>query len=812
MFRSRVYGFVMGIVLILGFTFPVQADGIIVPELPPECSGGECVDPILPRPISQLVIRYHHVNVKIAGQIAEVSVDQEFYNPNDWTIEGFYVFPLPTNAAVSKFILWVNGEPVRGEVLDAEAARQIYEESVRELKDPALLEYFGHGAIKASVFPIPPEGTQRIELRYEQILESENGLVGFRYPLSTEKFSLLPLEEVKITAHVQTEQPLRAVYCLSHDAQIEMDGKTEARVSYTEEDVLPDKDFELFYSVGEGEGVHLLSQLEKDDPGEVEGYFALFIAPSPMEKVEPIAKDVLFVLDRSGSMEGEKFQQAQTALISILRHLNPEDRFYLAAFNDAIQSYANEVMPVGFVDEAVRWVEQLSAGGSTDINRALLEAVSVTRLERPTYLIFLTDGLPTEGETDTQKILRNFSQWAPDSLRTFVFGVGYDVDTYLLDSLAEENHGISMYVKPEESLEEIVSSFYNKISSPVLTDISLDFTNVTVFDIYPPVLPDLFSGSQLIVLGRYKGGGKSSISLSGMVGERFQEIVFENQVFADGKTDALSGPENISRLWATRKIGFLLKEIRLKGVNQELIDQVIQLSIRYGIVTPYTSFLVTEPELLDAEGQVKLSEEAYEKFEAVSNLPAHGLDAFERAAEEGRLAGASVAAPLPEDLEDRLKVAGDRAFLLTDEVWTDTSYDPARMKTREIVYLSTEYFELAETSPAIAAWLAIGKSVLFVKDGVGYKVVDGKVSVWQDLAAVAVSGEEVLTADEEPTYKSSGQAEDQQPGSVTTALPAMGKGMTMQKTDYSEAVVVGVAVLVVAAIVVAIKSLYNRIF
>ena len=195
--KFRVFSLFVSVVWMMLSVVPVQADGIIVPDFPPDCIGDQCFEPVLPRPISQLVIQYHHVDVTIENQIAEVYVDQVFYNPNDWAVEGVYIFPLPINSTVSDFVLWVDGDPIRGEVLDAQQAREIYENSVYELQDPALLEYMGQGAFKASVFPIPSGGTQRIELKYLQILDMEGGLVEFRYPLNTEKFSTLPLEEVR---------------------------------------------------------------------------------------------------------------------------------------------------------------------------------------------------------------------------------------------------------------------------------------------------------------------------------------------------------------------------------------------------------------------------------------------------------------------------------------------------------------------------------------------------------------------------------------------------------------------------------------
>ncbi|RME87432.1 MAG: VWA domain-containing protein, partial [Anaerolineae bacterium] len=487
------------------FPTPARADGIIIPE-PPICEPGPC--PMPPLPMKQLVIRYHRVTVTIHDQIAVTRVDQVFYNPNDWEVEGTYVFPLPEGAVVNEFTLWVDERPVEGEILDAEQARQIYEETVRSLRDPALLEYADRGAVKASIYPIPPGGERRIELEYTQALTAENGLVRYVYPLNTEKFSAWPLESVSISVDIRsTGAPIRAVYSPSHEVSINRAGEGHVTVGYEENNVTPETDFVLYYSLGEQEAFHLLTYRDPADPTDPDGFFLLLLAPRPEAGSQSVAKDVLLVLDRSGSMEGEKFQQAQEALRYILRHLNPEDRFNIITFSTDLQTYAGRLRPASEAEEAIAWVDRQSAAGSTDINRALLEAAAIAEGERPTYLIFLTDGLPTTGETDSERILANFAESAPADLRLFAFGVGYDVDTFLLDSLAEEHHGSSAYVLPDERLDETLSAFYAKISTPVLTDLELDFGNLPVYDLYPSPLPDLFAGSQIIVVGRYRKGG-----------------------------------------------------------------------------------------------------------------------------------------------------------------------------------------------------------------------------------------------------------------------------------------------------------------
>ncbi len=553
----------------------VFADGIIIPE-PPPCLLTGCPEPFPYRPMMQLEIVYHHVTVTIEDQLATVHVDQVFHNPNSYEVEGQYIFPIPVDASVDDFVLWMNNEPVKGKVLDAEEARETYESIVNQMKDPALLEYLGQGAVQAQIYPIPAGEDRRIELEYTQVLTADNGLVDFVYPLNTEKFSLQPLQDVSVEVNISSSQPLRAIYSPSHAVQVDKKNEKNALVSYKEENVLPDQDFELIYSLGSQQAVHLLSYLDTTDEEDGDGYFLLLLAPPIASDQPAVEKDIVLILDRSGSMEGGKFQQAQEAAKSILDRLNEKDRFYLSTFSDRIMTFSSKMDRISQTEDAKDWIDRQSAAGSTDINLALLDAVSMVDSERPTYIIFLTDGLPTAGEVDRDAILRNIAQEIPDNVRLFSFGVGYDVDTSLLDSLSQENHGNSTYVKPEMPLDEVLSGFYEKISSPVLTNLSLDFGALNVYDVYPTPLPDLFAGNQVIITGRYKKGGQVDLTLSGEVNGQRETMKYRDLVFSKGSTQSKRQYDSLPRIWATRKVGYLLREIRLQGMNEELIQQVIQ--------------------------------------------------------------------------------------------------------------------------------------------------------------------------------------------------------------------------------------------
>ena len=701
-----------------------SADGIIIPD-PPICDPPPCPPIIIP--MDQLVIRYHHVTVSIQDQLAVTHVDQVFYNPNDWTIEGTYIFPIPDDAAVSGFTLWVDGQPVEGQVLDATQARQTYEQIVSSMRDPALLEYVGRGAVQARIFPIAPQGERRIELEYTQALPAEGGLVRYVYPLNTEKFSALPIESVTISVDIQSKVPIRAVYSPSHEVGVSRESENHAVVGYEAANVLPDIDFALYYSLGETEAFHLLTYRDPSDATDPDGFFLILLAPRINTVNQVIPKDLLLVLDRSGSMDGEKFQQAQQATRYILDNLNSEDRFNIISFSTGIEMYASQLRPASEAAEALSWVDSLRAEGSTDINRALLEAAAMVDPERPTYLIFLTDGLPTEGVTDSQSILSNFSGNAPDNLRLFAFGLGYDVDTILLDTLAQDHHGRSTYVQPGMKLDEILSSFYNGISTPVLTSLDLSFGDVSTYDLYPYPLPDLFAGAQVILLGRYREGGETDIRLTGEVNGEKQAFTFPDQIFEE-QSSANSLQASIPRLWATRKVGYLLNEIRLQGVSQEIIDQIVRLSIRYGIVTPYTSYLVTEQAPLGEAEQQRLADEAFAKQLAMPTAAPSGQVAVQSAADAGAMQGAGSAPQLNAETSSTVRVIGSRTFVLSDGIWIDTAFDPDTMQTTPIEFLSPDYFALVAAHPELADAFALGAQVIGISNGVAYKVVPSETS------------------------------------------------------------------------------------
>ncbi len=336
---------------------------------------------------------------------------------------------------------------------------------------------------------------------------------------------------------------------------------------------------------------------------------------------------------------------------------------------------------------------------------------------RPTIVVFLTDGLPSEGETDPAGILANVGGATPENVRLFAFGVGDDVDTYLLDSLVTNHSGASTYVRPGEPLDEIVSGFWSKVSAPVLTDIALDLGDAQIDEIYPTPLPDMFAGSQIVVTGRYRAGGPAPVTLTGMV-----DGVQQSFTYPDLTLSTAAGDDYLPRLWATRKIGYLLNQIRLNGENPEWVDAIIDLSVRFGIVTPYTSYLITEDDILTADGREAAATQAAVDFDEAADAPAFGGDAVDRAAGQGALQDAEVAAEPMEEAADVVRILGNRTYVQQNGIWTDTTFDPSTMTTTKVQFASEDYFALIAMFPELGDAFSLGDKVIAVVNGMAFEV------------------------------------------------------------------------------------------
>ncbi|MCD4783073.1 MAG: VIT and VWA domain-containing protein [Candidatus Eremiobacteraeota bacterium] len=707
--RREIISILTVVFICLFLTSTAFADGMIIPRPIP----GEPIPPYL-------TIKYHRVKVTINNQVATTEVDQVFINELNRDLEGEYIFPLPEDAALSSFEMEVDGKMVKGKVLDKDKARAIYEEIVRKRKDPALLEYIGRNMVRARIYPIPARGSKRIKLRYSETLKADNGLVKYVYPLDTERFSPKPLKEVTVTVKIDSKIPVKAFYSPSHKMSFKRINDHKVKGSFEKTNFTPEKDLILYYTLSKKDfGLNMMTYKEK---GEKEGYFLMFIAPrEKTKKTDILPKDVVFVLDKSGSMDEKgKMENAKKALKFCLSNLNREDNFNIIAFSDEIESFSKGgLIPASKnkVKKARDFADDISPIGGTNIEEAIKRGLkSFENGKNARYLIFITDGLPTVGITEPEKIQKSVKENNKNRTRIFTFGVGYDVNTHLLDAIAEENRGYPEYLKPGEEMEIKISSFYRKISNPLLSDVELKIPGIKVTSLYPRELPDIFKGTQLIVTGKYTGSGPSVIKLIGKRGK-----VAYNNTYEGNFPKVMEKNDFIPRLWAVRRIGYLLSAIRQKGEIKELVNEVIKLASRYGIITPYTSFLVEEPrdeKYRNGKTPAPVGASRPAKTGIFSNSAKEesGEDAVQASTQ---IAGYKRSNALAADSEKVKHVKG-KTFFLRNGFWTDSEYK-GNEKITKIKFGSKEYFKLVKDSK-LAKYFSLGEKVLVKYKGKAYQV------------------------------------------------------------------------------------------
>ncbi len=707
--------------------------------------------------LAPLAIKSQRVSVEVKDQVTRTHIEQVFVSHVNQQLEATYVFPIPDNIAVSEFAMWMNGKKVKGDVLEANEARGIYERIVAQVKDPGLLEYAGQRLLRARVFPIPARGEQKIEIEYGEIAKLEGGVGRYTYPLATGGKSTRVKDDLSVRVMLSSKVPLKSVYSPTHKVSVDRKGENNALVGFEERGASLDRDFQLLWTVSEKDvGLNLVSFRERESE---DGFFVLMLAPkADVKDSEIVPKDVVFILDSSGSMDGGKMEKAKEAMRFVIGTLRPQDRFSVIRFSTGVETWSTGLVDASKdeIEKARKFVAGIEAAGGTAIDDALLEGLKMVKpsSDRTSMIVFMTDGEPTVGETDPSRILGNVEAKKAKGVRIFTFGVGVDLNAMLLDRLANEHGGVPEYATADEEIELKMSSFAAKVNSPVMTDLAIDFGKTQVYDVYPKAIPDLFEGGQLTIFGRYKGnGGASAITLTGSVQGRKVNIVNEGS-FEKGASDEEEVGTFIPRLWATRKVGFLIDEIRMKGEKPELKDEVVSLARKYGIVTPWTSYLVVEDQEV-AMNRVPAQQNGWRANDprpqgttvarspgratgGASSAPAAAAEsrgdwggdgaeyAPEPAPDEVTVATGSTGVAVAkaakdkrekEQLDDGKKSgvsrAGGRAFVLNGGAWVDADYKGGEQILR-VRYMSDAWFALARANSKIKQALMLGDRVTIV--------------------------------------------------------------------------------------------------
>jgi Ca-activated chloride channel family protein len=714
-----------------------------------------------------LGIKYQRVSAEIVDGAAVTKVEQVFVNSSNRQLEAHYVFPLPKGAALQDFYLWINGKRTKGEMLEKQKATEIYEGIVRRLQDPGLLEYVDTDAFRARVFPVPANGEQKIELTFSQVLDFNAGLYQYHYPLGASSRGaprLTVKQDFTFSANIKSKTPLRSIYSPTHRLGVSRKGENEA-VTGLELGAGADisKDLDLFYTVSD-KAVGLTFMSHRPDP-EQPGFFMALISPrAELKADEVLAKRITFVIDTSGSMMGDRMKLARDTLKYCVQKLNPKDEFNVVRFSTDVEALFEkpQLASEANVKKAVDFVSGLEAIGGTAIDEAMTRALKdgANRGERPHMVMFITDGHPTVGETDEASIAKN-AKTANSGTRVFTFGVGDDLNARLLDRIADEGAGTSDFAKDGRDFELKVGGFYDKVANPVLADLALDLSAFGAYDVYPKRLGDLFKGAQLVVMGRYRTPKDGTVVLTGNFNGKKQVFEYRGDATKESKQF-----DFVPRLWAIRKVGFLLEEIRLRGEKPELREEVVALGKKYGIVTPYTSYLVVEdtPQpvaqnrppppprqdpwtfrneekaaaprgsasgfALGGSGKA-LSPSAAPPATAAEPAPSDDFDkafggagpakeeALKKADGKDAIAISRAVRKMKEQAEgervnEPVRTASGRTFLYRNGGWIDSEALNGTSKTLKVKYLSDAYFAVLKARPELKAALALSDRLVIV--------------------------------------------------------------------------------------------------
>ncbi len=720
-----------------------------------------------------LGIKYQRVSAEIIDGAAVTRVEQVFVNSSSRQLEAHYVFPLPKGAALQEFYLWINGKRTKGEMLEKKKATDIYEGIVRRLQDPGLLEYIDTDAFRARVFPVPANGEQKIELTFSQVLDFNAGLFQYHYPLGAGTRGAPKLtvkQDFTFSATIKSKTPLRSIYSPTHKLGVSRKGENEA-VTGLELGAGADisKDLDLFYTVSD-KSIGLTFMSHRAD-NEQPGFFMALISPKTDVKAdEVVAKRVTFVIDTSGSMMGDRMKLARDSLKYCVQKVNPRDEFNVVRFSTDVEALFEKPQPASEanIKKALEFVSGLEAIGGTAIDEAMVRALKdgANRGDRPHMVMFITDGHPTVGETDEAAIAKN-AKAANQGSRVFTFGVGDDLNARLLDRMAEEGNGTSEFARDGRDFELKIGGFYDKVANPVLSDLALDLTAFGAYDVYPKRLGDLFKGAQLVVMGRYRTPKDGTAVLTGSFNGKKQVFEYRGEATKESKQF-----DFVPRLWAIRKVGYLLEEIRLRGEKPELKEEIIALGKKYGIVTPYTSYLVVEdtpmpvaqnrpppPPRVDpwqfrggggeekgvsARGSASgfgglgsrtapsapapadaapATESSTDDF---NNLYGRGPgknapreDAMKKSEGKDGIAMSRAVRKMKEQsdgerVNDPVRSASGRTFVYRNGGWIDTEAQSGTSKSLKVKYLSDAYFELLKVRPDLKAALALSDRLVIV--------------------------------------------------------------------------------------------------
>lgn len=671
------------------------------------------------------------VRVNLADRVLRYEITETFVNRGSRVGEADFMFPLPKGAAFQDLKLSINGELVSGETMSADRARQIYEDIVRRQRDPALLEWMGYGLLRARIFPIAPGEEKKVVVRFQTVAQREGDALRIDYfrGLRTNQVASGQQPEGRVTFLLT--YPNDPMYGTAYSPTHSLFEQRYGSERYDNSDSDSDRYFASSYrgsvrrfEVRDARGeVTLLIPVRRstsaaisllaNSPGNDDGFALITLSP-PAVRPRPVPRDVTFVIDVSGSMSGQKMEQARSAGKQLLRTLSSMDRFRLIDFSSDVRTFRDDFSSATSenIRAAERYLDELDAQGSTNISGALDEALSArVQSGRLPIILFLTDGQPTVGERDPSRIAANVAR-ERGSRRLFTFGVGADLNVSLIEQIALEGRGTASFVRPDESVERAVGIVASRLTSPLVTDVRVRADGVRLLKMHPSGPVDIFAGEDLVLLTRYDGSGNATLRFDGQTTSG--PVSWTSRVYFPDRSR-----ENpfVARLWATQRVGYLSAEKRKNGGSREIDDEIRDLGDRFGIPTEFSSYLVVEPGMRrdrQLSGNMALQSVVTTGMGTTNQAaaaPAPAAVAFEAAkaasAQRSATNMAMADAAAERKMDANVRRAGNVTFVLRDGVWTDVRYKKTGTVLRVKPY-SDAYFKLIELQPDLQESFSIG--------------------------------------------------------------------------------------------------------
>jgi Ca-activated chloride channel family protein len=720
---------VIHLLAIAAFPVLAVAQGTIIPRpcLPRPCTTAR---PCPPCGQGQGVVKQSsHVRADLADRVLRYEVTETFVNRGSGLGEADYIFPLPRGAAFEDLKLSINGELVSGETMSAERARGIYEEIVRRQRDPALVEWMGHGMLRARIFPIAPGEEKKVVVRFQMVAEREGDAIRVDYFQGKRNDGSIGREVARdrtasgsFTLTYPAVSTYGSAYSPTHSVSTSQRGnRREVRVRGDASEITI-----LIPVRGSSEpAISVLSFAPRDEDG-----FALVTLSPPAIAPRATARDVTLVLDVSGSMSGVKIRQARDAGKQVLGTLSPSDRFRLIDFSTDVRTFREDFVRATpeNIREANRYLESLRAVGSTNISGALDVALEGgVPSGRLGLVLFVTDGEPTVGERNAEAIASRVERLRRNR-RIFSFGVGADLNAALIERLAIEGQGTAHFVRPEESVERAVALVAERLATPVITDLRVSVNGVRLSRRHPAAESDVFAGQDFVMLTRYSGNGPGTIRFEGNTANGPVSWTKRVAFARDSRENSF-----IARLWATQRVGFLSAEKRKNGGSREIDEEIRELGEKYSIPTEFTSYLVLEPgtDPRDFSGGRMMQPQSIAVTGAATGnaapppVAASRQQAFESARESAKLRAATNLADAEMNAApgQNVRRVGARTFALRGDTWIDMARRDS-METVKVRAFSDAYFKLVDAIPELRDVLAIGDKVIVAGKNIAIEIGD----------------------------------------------------------------------------------------